>query len=118
MKNMLLLLLLLHSISSFAQNDFGTPEERAEKMTGEMHKAMCLSKNQKDSIHVLNLKYARRIQQEVIDTELNTWQQYRQAKKINRSKEKELLPLLTTEQRTAYETLKEAKTKEMWKRIF
>lgn len=117
MKYLILFLFQISAFCAFAQQNYGSPEERARQMTAEMHRAMQFEKAQKDSIYRLNLKYARRIQKEVIDRQLNVWRQYNQVKKINKLKEKELFPLLSETQRIAYEALKKEKTKELWKRF-
>ena len=121
MKNCLILLsLLLGFTTTWAQStsEYGTPEERATKMTDRMQKEIPLQAGLLDTIYALNLKYASRIQQEVIDPGMNKLSAYFKIRNINKEKEGELLPLLTTEQIAEYEKMKTAATRELMSRFF
>ena len=99
--------MILFSISGFAQDvsEYGTPEERAERMTSEMEKELPLEANQVDEIKALNLKYARIIQEEVIETELSLFGKYKKVKSINSEKEKKMMELWSKNYYKNYETL-------------
>ena len=96
----------------------GTPEERAEKMTSEMHKQLPLTEAQLPAIKALNLKYAKIIQSEVLDKDLNSWSKYNKSMKINKKKEEELKPLLSEAQWKNYKKLKSEAISKAWSRIF
>jgi hypothetical protein len=96
----------------------GTPEERAEKMTARMQQELSLTEAQLPDIQVLNLKYAKIMQAEVIDPDLNVWTMYSRGNKINKRKEEELKPLLTDVQWKKYEQMRAAVTSKIWKKIF
>lgn len=87
-------------------------------MTGKMEEGLGLRPNQIDSIHALNLKYARRIQKEVIDTGMNKVSAYFRIRSINKEKEEELFPLLDARQREAYDEMKAKATQELLARFF
>jgi len=101
-----------------ASSEHGTPEERAGRMTGRMEEELPLRAGQVGSIHALNLKYARRIQREVIDTGMNKVSTYFRIKSINNEKEAELLPLLDAGQKENYEKMKTEATRLLWARFF
>lgn len=96
----------------------GTPEERAEKMTSEMHTQLPLIEQQVSVVQALNLKYAQIIQKEVLDQDLSKWSKYNKSMKINKKKEAELKPLLSETQWKNYEKLKSKAMNKAWSRIF
>ncbi|MCB0549698.1 MAG: hypothetical protein KDD19_19150 [Phaeodactylibacter sp.] len=122
MKNLIFLLplffLQVSWLSAQSPAEYGTPEERASRMTGKMEEGLGLRPNQIDSIHALNLKYARRIQKEVIDTGMNKVSAYFRIRSINKEKEEELFPLLDARQREAYDEMKAKATQELLARFF
>lgn len=113
-----ILWLSVNPFSARGQSEYGAPEERADKMTSRMREGLSLSATQADAIHALNLKYARRIQQEVIDTGMNKLSAYFRIRNINKEKEQELLPLLDQQQKEQYAKMKEEATKELLSRFF
>lgn len=121
MKQLSIIFFFLMSINALLAQDksqYGTPEERADKMTKVMTERLVLDKEQVKIIHPINLKYAARAQKEIIDPDMSTWSQYWKVKKIDKEKDKELKPLLSHEQWKAYEKWKAEKMKEMWNRFF
>lgn len=86
--------------------DYGTPQERAEKLTERMKGELSLRADQVDKVFSLNLKYAQIMQVEILDRDLSSWSRYNKGLQINKRKEKELQPLLSTEQYAAYEKLR------------
>lgn len=96
----------------------GTPEERAEKMTAKMQEKLSLTNEQLPKVKALNLKYAKIMQTEVIDKNLSKWGMYNKGTKINKKKEVELKPLLTSVQWKKYEQMKTEATSKMWSQLF
>ncbi len=78
------------------------PEKRAAFLTAEMTEKLQLEDYQLDTIAQLNLKYAQRMQQEIIDQDLNWLTQYNRGMKINNEKEKELFLILDEKQQELY----------------
>lgn len=112
MKSILFLFLFTSCLgTTLLAQDYGTPEERAEKMTIEMQKELPLADGEVDTVKALNLKYAQIIQEEVIDQNLSKWSSYKKIKKINGEKEVELRALLTESQYNNYEKMKKAWSK-------
>lgn len=99
-------------------DDPGTPEERAEKMTAKMQEELSLTSEQLPKVKVLNLKYAKIMQKEVIEPDLNSWAMYNKGTKINKKKEVELKPLLNAAQWEKYEKMKASAMSKMWSKIF
>lgn len=119
-KALFLLTFIIACLSLQAQEktDYGTPEERAEKMTTEMEKALPLTKEQVPEIEALNLKYAQIIQDEVLDKDLSMFGKYKKIRSINKKKEKELKPLLSEAQYENYDQLKAEQSKKMMAKFF
>ncbi len=101
-----------------AQEDYGTPEERANYQTDQMKEALPLLPNQIEGVHQLNLKYARIVQREVIDAGMNHFSAYFYMQNLVDNKEKELFPLLSESQIKAYLKLKSAVVKSLITRFF
>ena len=112
--------LFIHLATTQAQSisEYGAPEERAGRMTKRMEEELPLRSAQVKAIYALNLKYARRIQREVIDTDMNKLSGYFRARSINHEKEEELLPLLDSRQKEQYEKMKVEATRELLARFF
>ena len=112
--------LFIHLATTQAQSisEYGAPEERAGRMTERMEEELPLRSDQVKAIYALNLKYARRIQREVIDTDMNKLSGYFRARSINHEKEEELLPLLDSRQKEQYEKMKVEATRELLARFF
>ena len=118
MKSITLMFLFLISFGTLlTAQDYGTPEERAEKMTFEMQKELPLAEEKVDTVKALNLKYAKIIQEEVIDKDLSKWSSYKKIKKINGKKEVELRALLSELQYENYERMKKEQSKSMLKNL-
>ncbi|MCA0366232.1 MAG: DUF4890 domain-containing protein [Bacteroidetes bacterium] len=112
MKNIIFLALMLICSSLFAQfnkDNPGTPKERAQAMTDTMVVRLKLSQEQKLRVYNLNLKYARVMQAEVVDSDKNKISKYWRANEINDQKETELKPILTKEQWISYEQIRNEK---------
>lgn len=118
MKATILMLFLSLGLIAHAQEDYGTPEERANYQTDQMKDALPLYEHQLDPVHHLNLKYSRIVQKEVIDTGMNHFSAFFYMQKLIHKKEEELYPLLSQPQIKAYEKLKSAVVKSLIARYF
>lgn len=117
----LLMVLILCSVTFWAkaqQKTYGSPEERAQKVTQGMVEELQLSAAQKEQVHEVNLRFARRVQKEIIDTGMSFWNQYSYMKKLDKEKDEALKPLLTEEQFKNYEKLKARTLRKNWTKIF
>ncbi len=101
-----------------AQEDYGTPEERARYQTDRMRAELPLLDQQVEAVHQLNLEYARRVQREVIDTGMNHFSAYFYMQKLIGQKEEELFPLLSARQIEQYSVLKSSVVKMLVARFF
>lgn len=101
-----------------AQEDYGTPEERARYQTDRMRNELPLREQQVSSVHQLNLKYAKRVQREVIDTGMNHFSAYFHIQNLIAQKEEELFPLLSGQQIEQYRSLKSSVIKMLVARFF
>ena len=112
--------LFIHLATTQAQSisEYGAPEERAGRMTERMEEELPLRSAQVKAIYALNLKYARRIQREVIDTDMNKLSGYFRIRSINKEKEEELLPLLDSRQKEKKKKMKVEATRELLARFF
>lgn len=118
MKFLTLFFFLSLCLNTYAQEDYGTPEERANYQTNEMKAALPLYAHQVAQVHQLNLKYARVVQREVIDAGMNHFSAYFYMQKLIGQKEEELFPLLSNAQIGAYEQLKSSVVKMLLARFF
>lgn len=98
--------------------EYDSPEKRAQIMTDEMTIGLPLSNEQIPIIKTLNLKYAKIIQKEIIDADLNLWSSFFKMKEINSTKEKELLPLFSKSQKVNYEKMKKETRAKLWQQFF
>ncbi len=116
MKTIIILLTtLLLGFTSFSQTleNPGTPEERAAKITQQMQEQLDLDSLQLQQVEALNLKYAKRAQEEIIDKNLSKRSMFREGTKLSHQKEQELKPLLSATQWEAYEQLKRQRTRKL-----
>ncbi len=113
-------LLLIGCFQAQAQtlDEPGTPEQRAEKITQEMIQSLPLDSSQVDTIHELNLKYAKRAQEEIIDQDLNKWSMMQKGRKLNKEKEKELQALLSESQWDNYLKMRSESRSKLMKQLF
>ena len=122
MKKILILVFvgLMFGLSLLGQtmDNPGTPEERAQKMTEMMKKTLPLDTTQVDTIHALNLKYAKMGQKEIIEPQLGIWGKYRKGTQLTKQKEKELKVLLSKSQWDNYLKQKAIQRKKIMKQLF
>jgi len=96
----------------------GTPEERARKITQEMITHLHLDSLQTDTVHALNLTYARIAQRDILDPHLSKLSMLRKGKKLNQQKEADLKPLLTDDQWADYLKLKAQRQRGLINQLF
>lgn len=118
MKYLIIPLCLALFATAQAQEGYGTPEERANYQTSQMKEVLPLYRHQVDPVHRLNLKYARIVQQEVIDAGMNHFSAYFYLQKLIKNKEEELFPILSAAQIRAYEELKSSTVRMLVNRFF
>jgi hypothetical protein len=122
MKNFIIIAFLLANLNVFAQkfdkNKLGTPEQRAKRVTDTLQVKLKLSKEQVAKIYPINLKYAKVMQKEVIETDANTFSKYWKGNGINTDREKELKPLMTPSQWRIYEALRDERKKKIFSNFF
>lgn len=92
---------------------YDTPEKRSNIATQQMIETLPLTQEEVPEINQINLKYARIVQKQVIDPELNWWSAFFKMKEINSQREAELFPLLNDSQIKNYHKLKAKTRKEM-----
>jgi Spy/CpxP family protein refolding chaperone len=109
---MTLMLVNAHS----QQKSAGTPEQRAEKLTGWMKTNLQLNDNQATQVHDINFKYANKNEQ-LKNSTASKRQKLQTLKADDQAKDAELKAILTPEQFTTYQTKKEELKKEMKKKM-
>lgn len=91
-----------------------TPEERADAQTEMMEETLGLDSEQKEKVHAVNLKYARKTG-EVFSSQTPRFRKFRKLKAISSDKDKALKAVFTDQQFETYQKSKEemkAKLKE------
>ncbi|BAV04248.1 hypothetical protein SAMN05421788_10423 [Filimonas lacunae] len=116
-----LCVVLLFSVAVIARQspeDFKntTPEQRAQVQTNLMKSKLQLTDDQTTKVAAINLKYAKQMEP-VIKGDGGKMAKFKQAKKINESKEAELKTVFTEEQFASYEKGKEEMKQEVMKKI-
>ncbi len=86
-----------------------TPEQRAERQTAQMKKQLTLTAEQETSITAINLKYAQQNQKMMASGDRNP----EAMKQSMEAKDGELKAVLTKEQYTQYETMRDEQRKRM-----
>ncbi len=94
------------------------PEERARIMTDSMRIYFQLSPAQTEKVAELNLRYARIMEKEVMQSGKNAFGKYTAGMKINNQKETELKKILTGAQFALYEKQKKKAMGRIWQAIF
>ncbi|KAA3640309.1 MAG: hypothetical protein DWQ02_02260 [Bacteroidetes bacterium] len=107
------LFLAFHLSGQTIPEKYDTPEKRSKIATEQMIEALPLSQGEIPAISRINLKYARIVQKQVIDPELNWWSAFFKMKEINSQREAELFPLLNDTQIRNFNKLKAKTRKEM-----
>lgn len=90
-----------------------SPEQRADTLTIVMENELGLSPEQVPAVHRVNLKYALKIQEEVLDKDGNQLSKMWRARSINQEKESEIKQLLSPRQVKLFLALKSRMQGEM-----
>ncbi len=107
------LFITLQLVGQTIPEKYDTPEKRSAIATQQMIESLPLSEEEVPEINRINLKYARMVQKQVIDPELNWWSAFFKMKEINSQREAELFPLLNDSQIKNYHRLKAETRREM-----
>ena len=92
------------SLEHIQGGEYGSPESRTTQIDSMMRAGLSLRSDQIPTVHDINLRYSRRIEEEVVKPDLSHWAKYRQLMKIQRDKDQELQPVLTADQFEKYVT--------------
>ncbi len=88
-----------------------TPEERAQRQTAQLNEAVKLDKTQEEKIYALNLDRAKQMQE--LRASAGGRPDREKMQEMQKSFEEKLKPILTAEQWTAYEKLREEQQSRM-----
>lgn len=104
-------------VESCAQNSMNsTPEERAQKLTEWMKSELKLDTDQENSVHVINLKYAK-LNESLRDKDSGKLARYQKFKTNDMAKDKELEQVLDSGQFQMYLVKKLEKQKQLRQKI-
>lgn len=92
-----------------------SPEQRAKMLSDSMTIRLHLTTNQQLVIRNINLKYAKKMQKEVIETDKSKLSKYMKATSIFHDKDDELKKILTKEQFDQYQKMKSEQMKKLAK---
>jgi Spy/CpxP family protein refolding chaperone len=90
------------TVEDLKKGNYGTPEQRTKQADDMMLKGLQLTPNQVPKVHDINLKYAWRIENEVVKVKMSDWSRYKKITAIQDAKDAELKPILTQEQFKKY----------------
>jgi hypothetical protein len=109
-KSVLILFFTLITVNTFAQTtvedlkkgNYGTPEERAKQADDMMQKGLGLTPQQVPTVKEINLRYAWRVENEVVKVKMSDWSRYRKLTAIQDAKDVELKKVLNADQMKKY----------------
>lgn len=90
------------SMKDIKSGHYGTPESRTVQADSMMRQGLSLNEKQVKLVHDLNLKYARRVEKEVVQANMGDWARYRKLSAIQNEKDAELKKVLNVEQFDKY----------------
>lgn len=110
LKNSLTVICLIFSSLAFGQltfsdiknGNYGSPKTRASQMDSMMQTGLQLSPEQAVRVGEINLRYAERSENEVVQQKMSDWSKYRKVSALQKLKDSELRPVLTAEQFSKY----------------
>ena len=105
-RSLILAMLMMVSILTFAQKERKSPVERAAKQTDRMKSELSLSDQQYASIKGINEQYATKREALFKDQSLKGEERKAQSKELRVNQEKEINSVLTPEQKTKLDVLK------------
>lgn len=96
------------SMKDLKDGHYGTPEARATQTDAMMQEGLSLRPDQQPRIKDVNLKYARRTEEEVVRSKSSRWTKYYKLMSLQKEKDAELRQILTTEQFEKYAKKRDA----------
>jgi hypothetical protein len=90
------------TIEDIKKGNYGTPEERAKQADDMMQKGLELTQQQQPTVKEINLRYAWRVENEVVKMKLGSWASYNKISAIQNNKDKELQNILNKTQFSKY----------------
>ena len=91
------------TLDDIKKGNYGTPEQRTADLNQTMQKGLQLTKDQMTKVSEINLRYARRNENEVVQQQMSDWSKYRKISAIQAEKDNELKKVLTPEQFNKYQ---------------
>lgn len=96
------------STDAIKLGNYGTPESRTLQVDSIMQLGLGLRQLQIFKTHEINLRYAHRVEDEVVQQQLGDWSKYRRIMRIQADKDKELKVVLDGDQFEKYSTARDA----------
>ena len=90
------------SLDDIKEGKYGTPEYRTQQVDSLMRLGLALRQDQLPKVHDINLRSAKRVEEEVITPKLSDWSKYRRLSKIQNDKDKEMKAVLNATQFEKY----------------
>ena len=90
------------TVKDLKKGNYGTPQSRAEEADNIMQKGLKLTPQQIPTVAEMNIRYAWRVENEVVKVSLSDWSRYRKITAIQDDKDKELKKVLNEEQFKKY----------------
>ncbi|MCF8246875.1 MAG: sterol desaturase family protein [Saprospiraceae bacterium] len=90
------------SLDDIKEGNYGTPEYRTQQVDSLMRLGLALRQDQLPKVHDINLRSAKRVEEEVITPKLSDWSKYRRLSKIQNDKDKEMKAVLNATQFEKY----------------
>jgi hypothetical protein len=95
------------TMQDIKKGNYGTPEIRANQADEMMQKGLQLTPQQIPLVKEMNLRYAWRVENEVIKVKMSDWSRYNKISSIQKDKDKELITVLNKEQFSKYKKKKD-----------
>jgi hypothetical protein len=90
------------TLKDIKKGNYGTPEQRAVQADDVMQKGLQMTPEQTPLITEINLRYAWRVENEVVKVKMSSWSRYNKISSIQKEKDKELKTVLNKEQFDKY----------------
>jgi hypothetical protein len=90
------------TMQDIKKGNYGTPELRASQTDDVMQKGLQLTPEQTPLIKEINLRYAWRVENEVVKIKMSDWSRYNKISSIQKAKDKELKSILSKKQLEKY----------------
>jgi DNA-directed RNA polymerase subunit F len=90
------------TMQDIKKGNYGTPEIRAQQADDMMQKGLQLTPQQIPLLKEINLRYAWRVENEVVKIKMSDWSRYNKISSIQKEKDKELKSILSKKQLEKY----------------